>query len=51
MQRAYVAPELKTVGEADDVVLGNGGAGPDAWGEDAWDDMEFESDLNNEGGL
>ena len=44
MQRQYEAPELKTVGEAEDVVLGGGGAGPDIFGEDMWDDIEFAAD-------
>ena len=46
MQKPYVAPELKTAGEAEEVVLGGGGAGPDFFGEDAFADMEFEADLD-----
>jgi hypothetical protein len=40
----YVAPEIKYVGEVDDVVLGLGGVGPDLGGEAMAPDFEFEMD-------
>jgi hypothetical protein len=45
MQKPYVAPELNVVGEAEDVVLGSGGAGSDLFAEDTWADMEFADDA------
>ena len=44
MQKPYLTPELKAVGEAEEVVLGGGGAGPDFFNEDVWADMEFAED-------
>jgi hypothetical protein len=44
MKKHYVAPELRAIGEAEDVVLGNGGAGSDMFYEDLWADMEFADD-------
>jgi len=43
-QEQYVAPELKLVGETDDVVLGGVGSGGDIWGMYLYVDMEFESE-------
>jgi hypothetical protein len=40
----YVAPELKLVGEADEVVLGIAGLGEDALGEQIVGDLEFLAD-------
>ena len=44
MQEPYVAPELKLVGEASDVVLGFGAVGADLGGEALSQDMEFQAD-------
>lgn len=44
MQDLYVAPELKLVGEADEVVLGIPGAGADVFGELIVGDLEFLAD-------
>jgi len=44
MQDRYVAPELRLVGEADEVVLGIAGVGADALGELIVGDMEFLAD-------
>jgi hypothetical protein len=44
MQEQYVAPELKLVGNAADVVLGSTGAGGDYMAEAIIEDMEFEAD-------
>lgn len=41
MQEQYIAPELRLVGQTDEVVLGLGGVGSDAWGEISIPDMEF----------
>ena len=41
MQEQYIAPEIKLVGQTDQVVLGLGAAGPDVWGEIWIQDMEF----------
>lgn len=43
-QEQYVAPELKLVGETNDVVLGGLGAGGDIWGMYWIPGMEFESE-------
>lgn len=43
-QNTYVAPEIKCVGEVDDVVLGLGGVGPDLSGESVAPDFEFQMD-------
>jgi len=40
----YAAPELKLVGEADEVVLGGLGIGYDIWGQYGYAEMEFEAD-------
>ncbi len=44
MQQEYVAPELKLAGEANEVVLGLGGAGSDLAGEIIVGHMEFQAD-------
>jgi hypothetical protein len=44
MQDQYVAPELKLVGEASEVVLGCPGPGGDMIGESIVGDMEFQAD-------
>jgi hypothetical protein len=44
MQDRYVAPELKLVGEADEVVLGMPGPGDDVLGEQIVGDLEFLAD-------
>jgi hypothetical protein len=41
MHDRYVAPELKLVGEADEVVLGMAGVGGDLLGEQIVGDLEF----------
>ena len=41
MNEQYIAPELKLVGQTDEVVLGLGGVGPDVWGEEYIPEMEF----------
>jgi hypothetical protein len=43
-QEQYVVPELKLVGETDDVVLGGLGSGGDIWGMYQYSEMEFEAD-------
>ena len=44
MQDHYVAPELNLVGEADEIVLGQPGAGDDWLGEQIVGDQEFLAD-------
>ena len=44
MKKNYVAPELRLAGDADEVVLGGGGAGFDFGAEDIWADVEFQAD-------
>jgi hypothetical protein len=44
MQEQYVAPELKLVGETNEVVLGAMRIGGDLYSELMSDDMEFETD-------
>jgi hypothetical protein len=44
MQNRYVAPELKLVGEADEVVLGMLGVGDDYLGQQVVGDLEFLAD-------
>ncbi len=44
MQDQYLAPELKLIGEAADVVLGIPGGGDDLLGEQIIGDLEFEQD-------
>ena len=44
MQEQYIAPELKLVGNATQVVLGFFGSGGDADGCEQTPDMEFETD-------
>ena len=43
MQSKFEAPELTLIGEADEVVLGGGGSGPDLPFMTEWD-FEFEMD-------
>lgn len=43
MQKKYEAPELTLIGEADEVVMGTGGVGPDIPFHGA-QDFEFEQD-------
>jgi hypothetical protein len=43
MQKQYEAPKLTLVGEADEVILGTVGGGPDGIGISA-EDFEFEQD-------
>jgi hypothetical protein len=50
MQKNYEAPELKLAGETENVVLGGGGIGVDMFGEDIWNEMEFEKDAEPTGG-
>lgn len=44
MQEQYVAPDLKLVGGASDVVLGSLGIGFDFFGEQVPHSMEFETE-------
>ena len=44
MQDQYVAPELKLIGEAADVVLGIPGGGGDYLGDVIVGDLEFQQD-------
>lgn len=44
MDEQYTAPELKLVGEAKDVVFGNGFLGVDFWNEVLSTDFEFQMD-------
>ena len=44
MQEQYIAPELKLVGETDEVVLGLNAIGIDIRDEFMVQDMEFETD-------
>jgi hypothetical protein len=44
IQDTYVAPEIKCVGNVDEVVLGLGGVGPDLGGEVVAPDFEFQMD-------
>jgi len=44
MQKKYFAPEVRLAGDADEVVLGGGGAGVDYAAEDIWADVEFLAD-------
>ena len=44
MNEQYTAPDLKLVGEAKDVVFGNGFIGVDIWDEFMITDFEFQLD-------
>jgi len=44
MQTNYEAPELTTIGEANDVVMGMGVGGSDGAGQQSAPDFEFEQD-------